>query len=77
MGAERRSRVVRGCVRPVNQVPAWGSRVNELKSPGKPFEASKRAAWEAWEKVKASRSGVAPCHTHSSRYAKQCVQITV
>ena len=24
MGAERRSEVVRGCVRPVNQVPAWG-----------------------------------------------------
>ena len=49
----------------------------ELKSPGKPFEVSKRAAWEAWEKVKACRSAVAPCHTHSSRYAKQCVQITV
>ena len=51
--------------------------MNELKSPGKPFEVSNRAAWEAWEKVKACRSGVAPCHTHSSRYAKQCVQITV
>ena len=49
--------------------------MNELKSPGKPFEVSNRAAWEAWEKVKACRGGVAPCHTHSSRYAKQCVQI--
>ena len=31
------------------------SRVNELKSPGKPFDISKRAVWEAWEKVKANK----------------------
>jgi group II intron reverse transcriptase/maturase len=29
--------------------------VDELKSPGKPFEISKRAVWQAWEKVKANR----------------------
>jgi len=29
--------------------------VDELKSPGKPFEISKRAVWEAWEKVKANK----------------------
>jgi RNA-directed DNA polymerase len=29
--------------------------VDELKSPGKPFEISKRAVWEAWEKVRASK----------------------
>ena len=29
--------------------------MDELKSPGKPFEVSKRAVWEAWEKVKANR----------------------
>jgi group II intron reverse transcriptase/maturase len=28
--------------------------VNELKAPGKPFEVSKRAVWEAWEKVRAN-----------------------
>jgi RNA-directed DNA polymerase len=28
--------------------------VDQLKSPGKPFEISKRAVWEAWEKVKAN-----------------------
>jgi group II intron reverse transcriptase/maturase len=28
--------------------------VDELKAPGKPFEISKRAVWEAWEKVKAN-----------------------
>jgi RNA-directed DNA polymerase len=31
------------------------SRVDQLKSPGKPFEISKRAVWEAWEKVKANQ----------------------
>jgi hypothetical protein len=31
------------------------SRVSELKSPGKPFEVSKRVVWEAWEKVKANQ----------------------
>jgi RNA-directed DNA polymerase len=29
--------------------------VGELKAPGKPFEISKRAVWEAWEKVKANK----------------------
>jgi RNA-directed DNA polymerase len=29
--------------------------VDELKVPGKPFEISKRAVWEAWEKVKANK----------------------
>ena len=29
--------------------------MSELKSPGKPFEISKRAVWEAWEKVKANK----------------------
>jgi group II intron reverse transcriptase/maturase len=29
--------------------------VDELKSPGKPFEISKRAVWEAYEKVKANK----------------------
>jgi hypothetical protein len=29
--------------------------VNELKSPGKPFEISKWAVMEAWEKVKANK----------------------
>jgi hypothetical protein len=31
------------------------SRVDELKSPGKPFGISKRAVWEAWEKVRANK----------------------
>jgi group II intron reverse transcriptase/maturase len=29
--------------------------VDGLKSPGKPFEISKRAVWEAWEKVRANK----------------------
>ena len=29
--------------------------MGELKSPGKPFDISKRAVWEAWEKVKANK----------------------
>jgi group II intron reverse transcriptase/maturase len=29
--------------------------VDKLKSSGKPFEISKRAVWEAWEKVKANK----------------------
>jgi retron-type reverse transcriptase len=29
--------------------------VNELKAPGKPFDISKRAVWEAYEKVKARK----------------------
>jgi RNA-directed DNA polymerase len=55
MGAERRGRVVRGCVRSINQKFSGRSRVDELKSPGKPFEIPKRAVWEAWEKVRANK----------------------
>ena len=57
MGVERRSRVicdvfVRSTVNPLG----FGrSRVNELKSPDKPFEISKWAVQEAWEKVKANK----------------------
>jgi RNA-directed DNA polymerase len=29
--------------------------VGELKAPGKSFEISKWAVWEAWEKVKANK----------------------
>ena len=29
--------------------------MNELKVPGKPFEISKRAVWEAYEKVRANK----------------------
>ncbi len=29
--------------------------MGELKAPGKPFEISKWAVWEAWEKVKANK----------------------
>jgi RNA-directed DNA polymerase len=29
--------------------------VDELKAPGKPFHISKRAVWEAWEKVRANK----------------------
>jgi RNA-directed DNA polymerase len=29
--------------------------VGELKAAGKPFQISKRAVWEAWEKVKANK----------------------
>src|SRR5450755_2528692 len=55
-GAERRGRVVRDCVRPVNSRAAWRrSRVGELKAPGKPSGISKRAVWEAWEKVRANK----------------------
>jgi RNA-directed DNA polymerase len=38
--------------------PAWRvgrSRVDELKAPGKPFVISKRAVWEAFEKVRARK----------------------
>ncbi len=31
------------------------SRVDELKSPDKPFDISKRAVWEAYQKVKANK----------------------
>ena len=29
--------------------------MDKLKAPGKPFDISKRAVWEAWEKVKANK----------------------
>ena len=57
MGVERRGRVICGCIRSINRNPlGFGrSRVNELKSPDKPFEISKWAVQEAWEKVKANK----------------------
>jgi RNA-directed DNA polymerase len=55
MGVERRGRVVRGCVRSINRTSSGRSRVDELKAPGKPFDISKQAVWEAWEKVKANK----------------------
>ena len=55
MRAEQRGRAVRGCVRSINQKFSGRSRVDELKLPGKPFEISKRAVWEAWEKVRANK----------------------
>jgi hypothetical protein len=55
MGLERRGRVVRGCVRSINRTCSGRSRVGELKAPGKSFEISKWAVWEAWEKVKANK----------------------
>ena len=39
----------------INRKCSGRSRVDELKSPGKPFEISKRAVWEAWEKVRANK----------------------
>ncbi|MGO9194208.1 MAG: hypothetical protein ACLP8X_37915, partial [Streptosporangiaceae bacterium] len=29
--------------------------MDKLKAPGKPFDISKRAVWEAWEKVRANK----------------------
>jgi len=57
MGVEPRDRVICDCVCWINQNPlGFGrSRVNELKSPGKPFEISKWAVMQAWEKVKANK----------------------
>ena len=57
MGVERRGRVICDCVRSINRNPlGFGrSRVDELKSPGKPFVISKWAVKEAWEKVKANK----------------------
>ena len=54
-GAERRSRVVRGCVRSINRKFSGRSRVDQQKAPDKPFVISKRAVWEAWEKVRANK----------------------
>jgi hypothetical protein len=42
-------------VRSINQAWPGRSRVDELKSPGKPFDISKRAVWEAYQKVKANK----------------------
>ena len=71
MGVERRGRVICGCVRSINRNPlGFGrSRVNELKSPDKPFEISKWAVKEAWEKVKANKGapGWTGCRSRSSR----------
>jgi RNA-directed DNA polymerase len=56
MGVERRGWVIRGCCS--FDQPGLGpgrSRVDELKSPGKPFDISKRAVWEAYQKVKANK----------------------
>ena len=43
------------CVRSINRKCSGRSCVDELKAPGKPFDISKRAVWEAWEKVKANK----------------------
>src|SRR5512135_2008553 len=51
----RRGRVVRGLIRPVNRESSGRNRMAKLKAPGKPFDISKRAVWEAWEKVKANK----------------------
>ena len=42
-------------VRSINQAWPGRSRVDELRSPGKPFDISKRAVWEAYQKVKANK----------------------
>ena len=56
MGVERRGRVIRGCVRSINRACSVGrSRVDELKSSGKPFDISKWEVWEAYQQVKANK----------------------
>ena len=55
MEVERRGRVVRDWFTRSTSNLAGRSRVNELKAPGKPFDISKRAVWEAYEKVKANK----------------------
>jgi hypothetical protein len=42
-------------IRLVNRKFSGRNRMDELKAPGKPFDISKRAVWEAWEKVKANK----------------------
>ena len=42
-------------VRSINQAWPGRSRVDELRSPGKPFDISKRAVWEAYQKVKGNK----------------------
>jgi retron-type reverse transcriptase len=54
MEVERRGRVVRDWFTDQPAV-AGRSRVNELKASGKPFVISKRAVWEAYEKVRAKK----------------------
>ncbi len=41
--------------------------MDELTSPGKPFDISKRAVWEAYEKVKASKGAPRTARTPGSR----------
>ena len=43
-------------IRPVNRKSSGRNRMDKLKAPGKPFDISKRAVWEAWEKVKANKA---------------------
>jgi hypothetical protein len=42
-------------IRLINRKFSGRNRMDELKAPGKPFDISKRAVWEAWEKVKAKQ----------------------
>jgi RNA-directed DNA polymerase len=42
-------------IRPVHRKCSGRNRMDKLKAPGKPFDISKRAVWEAWEKVKANK----------------------
>jgi RNA-directed DNA polymerase len=53
MGVERRGRIIRGQFVRSTSV-AGRSRVGEPKSADKPFEVSKQAVWEAYQKVKAN-----------------------
>ena len=42
-------------IRLVNRKCSGRNHMDKLKAPGKPFDISKRAVWEAWEKVKANK----------------------
>jgi RNA-directed DNA polymerase len=54
MGAERRGRVIRGCVCLVNR-NVREEPMDKLKSQVKPFEISKWEVWEAYREVKANK----------------------